>query len=212
MRPTWVRGPHPHRVIRGRVGAHACWQDDRRTRSWSAGITWWVLAMQEASDRMVGESFRWPRQSRWRGEHPDSTSANRADRSTKDVARANLAAHIDSIRSPAPARPPTGRGLARSDVPRGARVGVSHTSRGRTSSRLHLATCSRARSRALVVAQPSDAGGCASPFPFVESTGSYSRANIAWASRSRSMKGSPLTSTATRLIVPPVKRRGASPG
>jgi hypothetical protein len=51
-----------------------------------------------------------------------------------------------------------------------------------------------------------------SPFPFVGSTGSYSRASIAWASRSRSTKGSPLTSTATRLIVPPVKRQGASPG
>ena len=37
---------------------------------------------------------------------------------------------------------------------------------------------------------------------------SYSRANMATASRSRSMYGSPLTSTATRLIVPPVKRCG----
>ena len=42
--------------------------------------------------------------------------------------------------------------------------------------------------------------------------GGYSRASIAWASRSRSTKGSPLTSTATRLIVPPVKGQGASPG
>ena len=40
----------------------------------------------------------------------------------------------------------------------------------------------------------------------------YSRASMACASRSRSMKGSPLTSTATRLIVPPVNRKGASPG
>jgi hypothetical protein len=27
---------------------------------------WWVLAMQEASHRTVGESFLWPRQPRWR--------------------------------------------------------------------------------------------------------------------------------------------------
>jgi hypothetical protein len=33
----------------------------------------------------------------------------------------------------------------------------------------------------------------------------YSRASMATASRSRSTYGSPLTSTATRLIVPPVK-------
>jgi hypothetical protein len=41
---------------------------------------------------------------------------------------------------------------------------------------------------------------------------SYSRASMATASRSRSMYGSPLTSTATRLIVPPVKRCGDSFG
>ena len=40
----------------------------------------------------------------------------------------------------------------------------------------------------------------------------YSRINIPCASRSRSMYGSPLTSTATRLIVPPVKANGRSPG
>ena len=40
----------------------------------------------------------------------------------------------------------------------------------------------------------------------------YSRISIPCASRSRSMYGSPLTSTATRLIVPPVKRYGRSPG
>ena len=40
----------------------------------------------------------------------------------------------------------------------------------------------------------------------------YSRISIAWASRSRSMYGSPLTSTATRRIVPPVKRYGSVPG
>src|SRR5215207_5185177 len=51
-----------------------------------------------------------------------------------------------------------------------------------------------------------------SPLPFVGSSGRYSRASIACASRSRSTKGSPLTSTATRLIVPPVKRQGAAPG
>ena len=56
MRPTWVRGPHPHWVIGGRVGAHDGWRDNRKTRSWSAGITLVVLAMQEASDRTVGES------------------------------------------------------------------------------------------------------------------------------------------------------------
>ena len=37
---------------------------------------------------------------------------------------------------------------------------------------------------------------------------SYSRASMAAASRSRSMYGSPLTSTATRLIVPPVNSCG----
>ena len=36
--------------------------------------------------------------------------------------------------------------------------------------------------------------------------------SIACASRSRSTYGSPLTSTATRLIVPPVKRHGAVAG
>ena len=40
----------------------------------------------------------------------------------------------------------------------------------------------------------------------------YSRASIAWASRSRSRYGSPLTSTATRLIVPPVNVCGYAPG
>ena len=42
--------------------------------------------------------------------------------------------------------------------------------------------------------------------------GGYSRASIAWASRSRSTKGSPLTSTPTLLMVPPVNCQGASPG
>jgi len=42
--------------------------------------------------------------------------------------------------------------------------------------------------------------------------GPYSRINMPAASRSRSMYGSPLTSTATRLIVPPVKVYGRSPG
>jgi hypothetical protein len=56
MRPTWVRGPHPHRVIRGRVGAHDGWRDDRRTRSWSAGTTLVGACHAEASDCMVGES------------------------------------------------------------------------------------------------------------------------------------------------------------
>ena len=81
------------------------------------------------------------------------------DRSTKAVARANLAAHIDSIARP----PPPGRPRAvdwHAVMSQDACVSVSHTSRGRTSSRLHLATCSRARPRALVVAQPCDAGGC----------------------------------------------------
>ncbi len=40
----------------------------------------------------------------------------------------------------------------------------------------------------------------------------YSRISIAWASRSRSMYGAPLTSTATRRIVPPVKCQGCAPG
>ncbi len=40
----------------------------------------------------------------------------------------------------------------------------------------------------------------------------YSLASMAAASRSRSTYGSPLTSTATRRIVPPVKRHGALPG
>ena len=44
------------------------------------------------------------------------------------------------------------------------------------------------------------------------STQCYSRISISWASRSRSTYGSPLTSIATRLIVPPLKRCGASPG
>ncbi len=42
--------------------------------------------------------------------------------------------------------------------------------------------------------------------------GCYSRISIAAASRSRSMYGSPLTSTATRRIVPPVKLQGCVPG
>ena len=41
---------------------------------------------------------------------------------------------------------------------------------------------------------------------------SHSLMSMACASRSRSMYGSPLTSTATRLMVPPVKRHGISPG
>jgi hypothetical protein len=36
-------------------------------------------------------------------------------------------------------------------------------------------------------------------------TAAYSRASMAWASRSRLTYGSPLTSTATRWMVPPVK-------
>jgi hypothetical protein len=40
----------------------------------------------------------------------------------------------------------------------------------------------------------------------------YSRASMAAASRSRSMYGSPLTSTATRLMVPPVNSCGWGPG
>src|SRR5258705_7299834 len=40
----------------------------------------------------------------------------------------------------------------------------------------------------------------------------HSRISISWASRSRSRYGSPLTSTATRLIVPPVNVWGRSPG
>jgi hypothetical protein len=40
----------------------------------------------------------------------------------------------------------------------------------------------------------------------------YSRMSIAAASRSRSMYASPLTSTATRRIVPPVKCQGSVPG
>ncbi len=44
------------------------------------------------------------------------------------------------------------------------------------------------------------------------SAGGYSRASIAAASRSRSMYGSPLTSTATRLMVPPVNSCGWGPG
>jgi hypothetical protein len=89
------------------------------------------------------------------------------DRSTKDVARANLAAHIDSIARPRPPGRP--RAVDWHALSQDARVSVSHTSRGRTSSRLHLATCSRARPRALVVAQPSDAGGCAT---LISDTGS----------------------------------------
>ena len=53
------------------------------------------------------------------------------------------------------------------------------------------------------------------PSPIGRSPGSrpsYSRISIAWASRSRSRYGSPLTSTATRRIVPPVKRQGCAPG
>jgi hypothetical protein len=42
----------------------------------------------------------------------------------------------------------------------------------------------------------------------VPPTAAYSRASIAAASRARSMYGSPLTSTATRLIVPPVNLCG----
>jgi hypothetical protein len=40
----------------------------------------------------------------------------------------------------------------------------------------------------------------------------YSRASIATASRSNSTYGSPLTSTATRRIVPPVNGQGGVPG
>ena len=40
----------------------------------------------------------------------------------------------------------------------------------------------------------------------------YSRISIAAASRSRSRYGSPLTSTATRRIVPPVNAHGSAPG
>ena len=40
----------------------------------------------------------------------------------------------------------------------------------------------------------------------------YSRMIMSCASRSRSTKGSPLTSTATRSMVPPVNRYGGSPG
>ncbi len=40
---------------------------------------------------------------------------------------------------------------------------------------------------------------------FTAESGGYSRMIMSWASRSRSMKGSPLTSTATRSMVPPVK-------
>jgi hypothetical protein len=89
------------------------------------------------------------------------------DRSTKDVARANLAAHIDSIARPRPPGRP--RAVDWHALSQDARVSVSHTSRGRTSSRLHLATYSRARPPALVVAQPSDAGGCAT---LISDTGS----------------------------------------
>jgi hypothetical protein len=42
--------------------------------------------------------------------------------------------------------------------------------------------------------------------------GGHSRASIAAASRSRSMYGSPLTSIATRLMVPPVNSCGCGPG
>ena len=55
-------------------------------------------------------------------------------------------------------------------------------------------------------------GRRASPSAAARLVKRHSRASIASASRSMSTKGSPLTSTATRLMVPPMKPYGASPG
>ena len=65
MRPTRVRGPHPHRVIRGRVGAQDCWRDDHRTRSWSAGTTLVGACHAGGVGSHGWGSFLWPRRPRW---------------------------------------------------------------------------------------------------------------------------------------------------
>jgi hypothetical protein len=69
------------------------------------------------------------------------------------------------------------------------------------------------RPGALIVVAPANRGRAAGLAASRRSRAvRYSRAIIAAASRSRSTYGAPLTSTATRLIVPPVNTWGCAPG